>query len=31
MREEVKAWLENRSEISNVSISEFRDAWYGWD
>jgi len=28
---EISEWLDNRPEISNVTVGEFRDAWYGWD
>lgn len=30
-REEVRNWLENREEIIDFEIGDFRDAWYGWN
>ena len=30
-KQEVGDWLRNKAEIANVTIGEFRDAWYGWD
>ncbi|HSK73649.1 MAG TPA: 50S ribosome-binding protein YggL [Pyrinomonadaceae bacterium] len=30
-RENFRKWLANRSEIQNVKIDEFRDAWHNWD
>ncbi len=30
-RDKIGKWLENRLEVENVKIGEFRDAWNGWN
>lgn len=30
-KQEVGDWLRKQSNVSTVTIGEFRDAWYGWN